>query len=165
MILLKRPPLIIAGRDSDRVPFGTGPAMRKIRAHQQALPLYHPEIFARLRQWIHTLNTASDETLVEQLSAQAPTFPPLDKLPRLLRQPVKGQRIWQRRHEWFDAFKTLKWIHHLRDEELGTLPFEEAITQAPFIDAKPETLEELVSTTRHQEEREVELKGLSHLKR
>ena len=165
VVLLKRPPLMIAGRDSDRVPFGTGPAMRKIRAQQQALPLYHPEIFIRLRQWIQTLNSASEETLVEQLSAQAPGFPPLQKLPKLLRQRVKGQRVWRRRHEWFDAFKTLKWIHYLRDESLGTLPFDEAIAQATFIDAQSRELTALVSAMRQQEEQQISLKGLIHLNR
>ena len=137
--------------------------MRKIRAQHQMLPLYHPEIFSRLRQWIKTLNTASDQELVGCLTRLSPTFPPLQKLPKLLRQPVKGHRILQRRHEWFDAFKTLKWIHYIRDKELGTLPFEEALAQAPFIDAQYQNLTDLVSMARQQEEREIQSKGLSHL--
>lgn len=32
-------------------------------------------------------------------------------------------------HRWFDGFKTLKLIHHLRDRSFASIPVEEAVTE------------------------------------
>lgn len=47
-------PIGLSGRASDRVPFGTGPAVRRIEAEGRPL-LYHPESFARLRRHLEGL--------------------------------------------------------------------------------------------------------------
>ena len=52
------------------------------------------------------------------ISAQAPN--PVARLRRL--------------HDWFDGFRTLKLIHHLRDQGSSSLPWQEAIRRAPFMD-------------------------------
>jgi hypothetical protein len=35
--------------------------------------------------------------------------------------------------DWFDAFRTLKLVHLLRDELFGTLPLAQAVMQSPFV--------------------------------
>jgi hypothetical protein len=35
-------------------------------------------------------------------------------------------------HTWFDAFRTLKLIHALRDGGIPSLPYPEALAEAPF---------------------------------
>ena len=37
-------------------------------------------------------------------------------------------------HDWFDGFRTLKLIHHLRDHASSSLSWQEAIRRAPFMD-------------------------------
>jgi len=129
---LDRSPIRLLCRDSDRVPFGTGQGMASIETNNNKKNLYHPNIFTDLQRWIYYLNTSSDDTLLDDLHTITQEFPHQKKLYKLLKQPAKGQRIRTRRHEWFDAFRTLKWIHHMRDTKWGTLPYREALTQAPF---------------------------------
>lgn len=130
---LKRSPIILLSRESDRVPFGTGQGMASIAQDGCTKELYHPQIFRELVEWIHILNTASDKDLVEKLRTISPDFPPLAKLPSLLAQKAKGTRVITRRHEWFDAFRTLKWVHYMRDTKWGTIPYQEALKMAPFV--------------------------------
>ena len=42
---------------------------------------------------------------------------------------------------WFDAFRTLRFLHDLRDLAFPSVPFFEALKRAPFI-ALPETVAE-----------------------
>ena len=35
-------------------------------------------------------------------------------------------------HTWFDSFRTLKLIHALRDAGIPSLPYPEALAEAPF---------------------------------
>ena len=37
-------------------------------------------------------------------------------------------------HDWFDGFRTLKLIHHVRDRVATSLPWQDAIRLAPFMD-------------------------------
>ena len=134
---LDRSPIRLLCRASDRVPFGTGQGMASIEKNNNTKELYHPKIFEDLQRWIHFLNTSPDETLLDDLFSITKDFPHQKKLISLLRQPAKGQRIRTRRHEWFDSFRTLKWIHHMRDTKWGTLPYKEAIEIAPFTCLSP----------------------------
>jgi hypothetical protein len=57
----------------------------------------------------------------------------LDAWPGIIAQaPSPAARI-RRLHDWFDGFRTLKLIHHLRDHA-SSLPWQEAIRRAPFMD-------------------------------
>ena len=93
-------------RDSDRVPFGTGKGMQIIADNLLQKDFYHPQIFHDLHTWINVLNTASDADLCARLE-ELPQLSNLGKLHKLLRQSAKGS-AYKRRHEWFDAFRTLK---------------------------------------------------------
>ena len=78
-----------------------------------------------------------------------------EELPTHMNPPVKGflesqgaLRAWQelseqapnplarlrRLHDWFDGFRTLKLIHHVRDHGRASLPWQDAIRLAPFMD-------------------------------
>jgi hypothetical protein len=45
-------------------------------------------------------------------------------------------------HTWFDAFRTLKLIHALRDGGLPSLHWREALAEAPFTGLSASTVEE-----------------------
>ena len=121
--------------------------------------LYHPNIFEDLQRWIHFLNTSSDDDLLDDLHTITTEFPHEKKLIKLLRQPAKGPRIRTRRHEWFDAFRTLKWIHHLRDTKWGTLPYEDALVCAPFTQLSPQSHEQWQRKLKNLEERRISSAG------
>ena len=56
----------------------------------------------------------------------------------------KGEPEAMRRrfHTWFDAFRTLKLVHALRDEGLPSLAWREALAEAPFTRLSASTVEE-----------------------
>jgi hypothetical protein len=154
-------PLELEGRPSDRVPFGTGKALRDLTARRRALSnfrLLHPLAFAHLAAWLRVLESlaAADSPgrTLEELPAASPFF-----RADLLRESLEGmgvaRAITQARerssdaatlrrhlHTWFDAFRTLKLLHALRDGDLGTLPWREALAEAPFTALGPSTADE-----------------------
>jgi hypothetical protein len=129
-------PVEIRGRVSHRVPFGTGAAVQTIRAQLAAgsdYQVYHPKVFDALGVWLQalqdfsndpsldslrkTIHTASDdwgEQLLLALEGQG-AFSAVLKAS----EQVSGKQLFRRLMEWFDAFRTMKLIHALRDMGLG----------------------------------------------
>jgi hypothetical protein len=124
----------LQSRHSHRAPFGTGPAVAKIAAaaDPQALPLfYHPQCFHALRALLLALpDLYQDEEsdlcallcergLTEQLalaSTQALKSMGLEQaLQHCRRQGKSSQQFLRQFHQWFDAFRSLKFIHAVRD--------------------------------------------------
>ena len=50
---------------------------------------------------------------------------------------VKVRRKWA--HDWFDGFRTLKFLHALRETGLADVPWQQAITEASFCRASGTT--------------------------
>ena len=95
---------------------------------------YHPNCFAVVRAWIKVLNTVSDDQLIPALMNLVPHFPGLRKLAKITKQKVSRAQQIKRRHEWFDAFWTMKLIHHVRDTQSPSIDWEQALDEAEFID-------------------------------
>jgi hypothetical protein len=133
-------------RASSRTVHGTGVAAAKLAAESRpdAAPFYHPEIFAALRSWlevieafalerdessarerIRSLQNASVDGVLQGLGAW-------DALSEAARQTRAAPPLRRRLHTWFDAFRTLKFIHALRERSLPSLPFREALALSPF---------------------------------
>ena len=123
----------LQSRPSSRVPFGTGPAVAEIAA---AGPLkgqrlfYHPRSFEALRAVLQTLpqrrdpEHRGDELLLQAgLVADSARFCEhllqdlgLEQaLAHCRRQARTGEQFLRQFHQWFDAFRTLKYLHALRD--------------------------------------------------
>jgi hypothetical protein len=171
-------PLTLEGRPSDRVPFGTGRALRDLVGKKRPLAgfrLYHPLVFAHLAAWLEVLDrvaaTGDPARALETLPASGPFFR-TDLLREALEKLGAGPAIAEARerssdavtlrrhlHTWFDAFRTLKLVHALRDGGLPSLPWREALAEAPFTgltastDDEPEMLREALA------DRERELSG------
>lgn len=141
---LRSKPIHIEARQSDRVPFGTGPAVKKLAAIEDAknISLYHPKSFQQLRIF-HLLikklaqQTTLDEalnnlqTVLRSLSGSAEVNATLliiiDKicLKKALMHAFKQAKTAHNREAqlkiWFDSFITLKFIHHSRDISAATV--------------------------------------------
>ncbi|MDA8677321.1 hypothetical protein N9L74_01475 [Luminiphilus sp.] len=135
----------ITSRQSNRVPFGTGPAVRRLLEAKDLceVPLfYHADCFAVLRQFLqlfwHWSNEPETDTQA-QLTEHLGTAVGAD-LQRLLTQwgyqkalrhiHQAGRSDAARRqhiHTWFDGFKLLKVIHLLRDHHFPSLTLNEAM--------------------------------------
>jgi hypothetical protein len=151
-------PIDIAARLSDRVPFGTGAAVGKIMELEdpaREFLLYHPSVFGLLRSWLGSLSTFWQKRSSEigALLSQAPATGRQDSfsihtamdlqalvsgleelgateaLQHALRQSTDARQFKRQMHTWFDAFRTLKLIHYLRDHHLPSISFEVLVTE------------------------------------
>ena len=144
-------PLRIAARVSDRVPFGTGRAMGLAqRDGVDGLPrFYDPRVYVYLRSLLKSMQ-ASCETgsfernaLHRSLSAQALDATIIDAamdalgfdaaISKLLRSSADQQQRARALHCWFDAFRTMKFIHHLRDNGVASVDLDSALNAGQFL--------------------------------
>ncbi len=127
-----------SARPSDRVPFGTGPKVQECLNGTQ-LKLYNPKIFDILKvslqyaeSWIYSGNVAQPEMFIGLLSEEAADY--FISLgfkiiwANILKNNVKKEdqlsendrkKLLWAFHVWFDAFKTLKFVHFLEKEYPG----------------------------------------------
>ncbi len=137
-------PLQIEARRSDRVPFGTGPAVSQIMALPNPAAdyrYYAPDVFDCLRQWLKFapgLWPALQAGEVNWQPLQGPTLDALRTLGvmefcgHLRRQTRSAEQGMRAIHEWFDAFRTLKFIRHLQARYYPPKSLAECQAQAPF---------------------------------
>jgi hypothetical protein len=162
ILRLSGAPLLLEGRISERVPFGTGKALSQMLSKKRGLEgfsLYHPAVFAHLAAWLRVLDeTARSGGKAEAALAELPQANPffradvlLAALERMGAFPAIRKAIAEstapdamrrRFHTWFDAFRTLKLVHALRDEGLPSLAWREALAEAPFTELSASTVEE-----------------------
>lgn len=144
--------IAIRCRESDRVPFGTGPAVREILQSNDPLAapvFYDPQCFEALRSvlTIAPMLKESSETSLQLLlqndglalnlaeassdalhNAGLPTA-----LDHCRRQGKTEQQYMRQFHQWFDGFRTLKFIHALRDARWQQLPLETLQESVPAL--------------------------------
>ncbi len=142
-------PLLLEGRPSQRVPFGTGRALSELALKRNALSnfrLYHPLVFAHLASWLEVLGSIarSGGKPLGKLPSENPFFRSdllREALERMgafnaIQDSISRSRdqgtLLRHLHTWFDAFRTLKLVHALRDGGLRSLPWREALAEAPF---------------------------------
>jgi hypothetical protein len=116
-----------SARESWRVPFGTGRSMMDYNSDKKNILVYDPDEYLILKHWLNLLNSDlvlnTDIVLKEAKKIHTELFNFLemkdfrkdwDKI--LLNSRSEKQLSYQRKN-WFDAFKTFKLIHHLRDTD------------------------------------------------
>jgi len=124
----------LQSRHSDRAPFGTGPAVAKISAAPDMMQLtlfYHPACFQALGHVLEVIPGlyAGDAPALHELLAMqgqaaeqaAISCAILEEmglakaLEHCRRQGKTRAQFLRQFHQWFDALRTLKFIHGLRD--------------------------------------------------
>ncbi len=140
-----KPKVELTSRLSKRVPFGTGPAVADIIELMQSgrdYCSYAPDCFELLKALLQAFDELWQQR--EQLE------PWLNGLPFLASQYLAQQGFitlakgWIKQsksqsqfehllHCWFDAFRTLKFIHHCRGLGYPDIPLHQALLQAKFI--------------------------------
>lgn len=155
-------PVLLEGRISERVPFGTGKALSRLLSARRGLEgftLYHPAVFAHLGAWLRVLDeTARSVGRAEAALAELPQGNPFFRadvlvaalesmgafpaIRKAIAESTTEAAMRRRFHTWFDAFRTLKLVHALRDEGLPSLAWREALAEAPFTGLAASTVEE-----------------------
>ena len=118
------PVITLTPRVSDRVPFGTGPAVSRLldsRAPYSEPLFYHPECFTQLATVLNHVTAVAegerrslshlDESSVSTLNAMGieQAFRHCDK------QSADAESWIKHFHQWFDGFRTLKFVHGIRE--------------------------------------------------
>ena len=142
---LSEPTIAIRSRLSDRVPFGTGPAIDKLlnATSQEAKIFYHPSCFEVLGYWITHLSLIAESNMTEssisdikndtsnsiEITAYLKELEQEFNLQIAINKLFKTHKSTASRkkhlHEWFDGFKTLKIIHYLRDHHFSSVSYTE----------------------------------------
>ncbi len=119
---LSDPVIKVAGRGSERVPFGTGPAINKITQFDQPMmsyKFYNPVIFEYLRTFMQVMpkffynNNAAG--LIPEVKSALKDIGFLNVVSKLRDHAKNEAQFLRSSIDWFDAFKTLKFIHYMRD--------------------------------------------------
>jgi hypothetical protein len=139
----------IQSRRSDRTPFGTGRRVAETIASGER-DFYSPEVFDALRSLLTVFDSFSVHGSAERARTDVGALPPeirqvvlsffedfdamseLQAASREVRTPDARRR---RVHSWFDAFRTLKFIHAVRDQCHPSVPWHAALAGAPFFEA------------------------------
>ena len=129
-------------RPSQRVPFGTGPAVQNIMQlteQGQDYLYYHPTVFIELKAclqafailWQHRLQPELWFAGLSDTTQQA--LKNIGLLTFISKQKSAKQAQFNKQLTvWFDSFKTLKYIHALREQGIASIALEQAIAEAPF---------------------------------
>jgi len=126
-----------SARESWRVPFGTGKSMTNYLSNQKDILLYDPDEYVILKQWLELLNSDlslnTDIILNETKKIHSELFNFLENRSfnkdwdRILINSKSEKQINYQRKNWFDAFKTLKLMHHLRDTTFPMMDIKSGI--------------------------------------
>lgn len=146
---LGQPVIKIRARHSDRVPFGTGPALRKINSEKNPSKdylFYHPSVFIALRYFLLLQDHLWSSQELSKLLMNIPSTyrdtvrqwcetSHFEELIRKKRLMLKSEPTFRKfLHDWFDGFKTLKFIHFARDRHFPSAPLEEMLKDNPVIE-------------------------------
>ena len=148
IILLGSPEIRINARLSHRVPFGTGPSIASITETDDGYLSYDPRSFEFLRDVINAISAKTEHSLE---GPPATTLETLGYFDFVSRNPSVRQR-----HEWFDGFKTLRFIHLMRDV-LPDVPLLRSLSDL-WPDVRPNRTD-LIKKLRH-EDRKPRLSGV-----
>jgi len=156
------PVVRLRSRSSDRTPFGTGAGVARELASGEQL-FYAPGCFYALGRFVACIDACAEHASVERFQSDnggldvqeweavsTPIFgaggrETFEAASRQASSPA-ARRV--RLHEWFDAFRTLKFIHALRNHVWPSLPWAEALARAPFACATESTSSPFVAERR-----------------
>jgi hypothetical protein len=134
VVSLEKPLIELQARESTRVPFGTGPAVKSLGESQQLLnlPLYHPNSFYYLKQFLQNIeqicqldsfeNMAIDNDIIQAAYQHLNTEKALQHCFQHGANPKDRLKHF---HAWFDSFRTLKFIHFLREHYFPSLTYQD----------------------------------------
>lgn len=163
-----KPQITLSARLSDRVPFGTGPALQKILRLNDARDFcsYHPESFSYLKAVLAGLRQASlvNTAIAPAEIAAAQQLEPAwlvdlwqdfgcnDAIARARNNSRSAEQTQRQLMTWFDSFRSLKLIHACR-RWLPDQALEESVRKANWLtiaDNNGASLDQNLDTLQHQ---------------
>jgi hypothetical protein len=127
-------PIILSSRHSDRVPFGTGPGIKAVQARQDPMAdhlFYHPGCFQSLKCFLVDLQESQSKKILESHFKDPVHWQFVEQqgLDKLIQDKQKQKpNVFQKfLFDWFDGFKTLKFVHHVREHRHGSVSLPELV--------------------------------------
>jgi hypothetical protein len=126
-----------SARESWRVPFGTGRSMSDFSTNKKDILLYHADVYIILKDWLELLNSNLSQNsgmiLKEAKNIHPELYNFLDSRGfskdwgKILLNSKSAKQLDYQRKNWFDAFETLKLIHHLRDTSFPMIDIDSGV--------------------------------------
>jgi hypothetical protein len=127
-------------RSSWRVPFGTGRSVDRFLTNtKDEYLLYDPKSFIILKTWLQVFNDNSISNQIDLIPISKNVHPALSDfltqqdfenfISKVLLKNNNPIEIEKQKHFWFDAFRTLKLIHYLRDAAYPNINMFDAIDE------------------------------------
>lgn len=125
-------------RKSWRVPFGTGQRInRYLKKVQDEYLVYNPKSFLLLKEWLEFFNSDSaieSDKIIWQAKRISPQIYEFfveqnfqESWNKILKNSDSIDEIRKQKIFWFDAFRTLKMLHYLRDNVYPNINVYEAL--------------------------------------
>jgi hypothetical protein len=129
-----------SSRHSWRVPFGTGKSItRFLSNNRNEYLLNNPVVFDVLKNWLKIFNDKNingTKYLMDEagkINKELKIFLTQRKFPelwdRILKNSKNSRQVLYQKQNWFDGFKTLKLVHHLRDTAFPAINMFDAVDQ------------------------------------
>lgn len=148
VVSLNKPVITLAPRISNRTPFGTGAALSQIVQLEDArhdYVFYHPKLFELLQEflnvlpdiWRHTQTTNADSHIISNAIENEKLLYALRMLDidaginHAITHSKALEGFLKHMHDWFDGFRTLKLVHHLRDTYCPSINIAELQALSP----------------------------------
>jgi hypothetical protein len=124
--------VIPSPRMSDRVPFGTGRAIKEMLENEREIEKSYAfevfevlkDSFAEVKSW-YNQDIMINDKLIDFIGEEAFR----EKILEIKRNSTNNIGFEKRFFQWFNAFKTLKFVHFLRDEYYPNKPLTEVVPQ------------------------------------
>ena len=126
-----------SSRESWRVPFGTGRSITDFIINKKNILLYDADVYVILKNWLELLHSDlslnPDLILIEAKKIHPELFNYLENRgfrmdwEKILENSKSVKQLEYQRKNWFDAFETLKLIHHLRDTSFPMMNIESGV--------------------------------------
>ena len=126
-----------SARESWRVPFGTGRSMIDFTSKKKNIFVYDADIYIILKDWLELLHSDLSLKLSQVLNETKKIHPELFNFlesrgfskdwEKILENSKSIKQLDYQRKNWFDAFETLKLMHHLRDSSFPMIDIDSGV--------------------------------------
>jgi hypothetical protein len=126
-----------SARESWRVPFGTGRSMSDFSSNKKDILIFDPDVYVVLKEWLKLFNSDTSHNLYLTYKEAGKIHPELCRFlenrgfrrdwEKILENSKSIKQLDYQRKNWFDAFETLKLIHHLRDTSFPMIDIDSGV--------------------------------------